>query len=44
MSDYDRDDRCDDEANEGLALAQACERARLHGVPFRYELEADDDE
>jgi hypothetical protein len=43
MSDYDRDDRCDDEANEGLAFAQACERARVYGVPFHYE-EADDNE
>jgi hypothetical protein len=44
MSDYDRDDRCDDEANEGLAIAQARERARVYGVPFHYEVEADDNE
>jgi hypothetical protein len=32
--DYERDDRCDDEANDGLAIKQAYECARRHGVPF----------
>lgn len=30
----DRDDRCDDEANEALAIRQAMECERLHGAPF----------
>ena len=46
MSDYDyeRDDRCDDEANEGLAIQQAYECARRHGVPFTGLPEDDDNE
>ena len=34
MSDYDYDDRCDDEANEGRRWNMAMDRAALHGVPF----------
>lgn len=30
----DRDDRCDDEANEGLAIKQAYECERRNGAPW----------
>ena len=39
MSDYDYDDRCDDEANEGRRWNMAMGRAALHGVPFDPVLE-----
>ena len=39
MSDYDYDDRCDDEAAEGRRWDSAMDRAALHGVPFDPVLE-----
>ena len=39
MSDYDYDDRCDDEANGGRRWNMAMDRAALHGVPFDPVLE-----
>jgi hypothetical protein len=37
--DYERDDRCDDEAAEGRRWDSAMDRAALHGVPFDPVLE-----
>ena len=39
MSDYERDDRCDDEANEGRRWDMAMDRAARFGVPFDPVLE-----
>lgn len=39
LYDDDRDDRCDDEANEGLRWDQIRECCRRHGTPFDPVLE-----